>query len=527
MEIVIMKSQKHHLLVVTLLFFLLSVYSCSKKIESISSETQKTYSNGIEIKNFTPKDLLPVGATLIDLQGNNQKWIIGDIDNDGDGEIIFAFNIQKEKESSTVQAILAKETNGKWIKLYNFQERAEKLDLIKFCDVSGDGKDDLVIGWVIQSRTDQSRLYMYQWKKTGLEGFGTLEYSKIEIDDFEGVFGKDKQFEFGIWTKSDDFLTIDILRYVQNKYLTSLFPSEEGQSYTQQNLCRAEDIEPNYFSSYAIPELKKFEKEFPNDSMYDLALIKAYLKAKQPDLALKKINQSGDFLSNKDQENIPLLKAQAFFLKGEINKGERFLDTILSRKVNRVDMGEALQALGRAYTEKNEYEKANLAYRNAMLFHIPFSESIGFQPEMQFQYSLAKDKARIEVLKQYDDLKTKVNVPQYQNNFQNKLISLNKAKGLPIVTYFQFYLSLDNFYTPYANVLTWKDRNRIHEIVFMTFDNDQHKMKYNYIPVGLINEKTRKGWKATITFKEFDQLGKEVNLITKTFLHEDGQWKLR
>lgn len=528
MEIVKMKSTIQFFLILTLFFSMIFTHSCTRKIESSKLESKIEFSNKLDIDKFSPKDLLPEGATLIEIPGIKQKWITGDIDNDKAGEIIFAFTLKKGSEaSSLLRAILLKQFQGRWLKIFDFQEQAEKLDLIKFCDITGDNKEDLVVGWVIQSELKQNRLYMYQWHQDKLEGISSMEYSRIQIEDFEGVYGKDKQNEFGVWTETEDSLTIDLIRYIPVKTITSLFPSEQGQDYVKQFLFQAEDIEANYFATYAIPALLELEKEFPNNPMYDLATIKGYLKAKMPDLALKKINLSEDMLYNKDQDQIPLLQAQAYFLKGEINKGNKLLETVLSKKVNRIDAGETLKALGRAYLENKEYDKANLAFRNAILFHIPYKNTTGYQPETQFQYSLAKDKARLEILKQYDDLKTKTDSSVYRNNFQNKLISINKSGNLPSVTFFRFYLSLDEYFMPYANIISWKDHGKMHEIVFMTFDDDQHKIKYNYLPVGLINEKTRKGWQATITFKELAQTGKEMNEINKTFTYENGNWKFR
>jgi hypothetical protein len=357
---------------------------------------------------------------------------------------------------------------------------------------------------------------------------GNFTCSKLIVDDLNGIYGLDNQYELGIWTETETSLSTDIFRWNAYNSLPVLFSDDYGKPYTQQKLSRAEDLEVVYFKDYVIPELLLLEKTYPNEAKYDFTLIQAYLNAQLPNEVLRKIDSSEGTLYQADYEKIPYIKAQVYFLKEEIAPGNQILQKELSKPINRVDAGTTLELLGKAYAKAKDWDKAMLAYNNAKKFHIPITETYAYDGENQFQLSLAKDKARLEVLKHFYDLRDKASDPSYKNYFQNDLQSDNKNKTLPTVNISEFYLSLNEYNEPYATVIFWEEKGKKKEIVLFSIDEDQHKIKFNYAPAGITTEKTKSGWKMLLTFQEKNSFSSSQapKHFQKIIFIEENKWKL-
>jgi hypothetical protein len=454
---------------IVFLVSLLQLASCHQNSINLFQEKPIEYRNTQMLNDFSPQEFLPKDTFLATLKDSKQNFVIGDYDGDSLGDILFAFHFKNSKpDNPTMGAILLKQEDGKWVKKYEYREKATSLYMAKACDLTGDGLDDLLLGWETDPKKKEKHIYIYRWAKKDLESIGNFFCTKLDVADFEGIFGKDGQHELGIWNQTEDTIFIDIFRWNAYTTLPLLFPTEYGKPYTQSKLSRAEDIEVVYFKNTVIPELLSLSVNFPNEATYDFALIQAYLKSLLPDLALQKIKTSENTLLQKDFEKIPYLQAQAYFLKEEITKGNQLLEKELSKPINRIDAGTTLQLLGRSYMKVKEWDKANLAFNNAQIFHKANPDSKGFDEENQFQFSLAKDKSRLEVLKHFSDLRSKMDDTNYKEIFQNHLLSDNRSKRLPIVHISEFYLSLNEFSEPFATILTWEENGKKKEILFMS-----------------------------------------------------------
>lgn len=526
-----MKRSNVFALIISFFVLFLFPISCHQNNIMESSVKKIDYRNMQMIEEFSPINFLPKDTSLAIIKGKQNNWIVGDFDNDSFGEILFAYHYKSSiPNNPTMGAILLKQNNGKWEKKYEFRESAIYLYIAESADITGDGITDLILGWGMDSEFTENHIYLYRWDKKDLESLGNFSCSKLIIDDFKGIYGQDGQYELGIWTQTESSLTSDIFRWNDFNSLPLLFPDDYGKPYTQQKLIRAEDLEVVYFRDYVIPELLNLEKEFPNEPMYDFSLIQAYIKALLTEEASQKINNSEDSLYQVDFEKIPYLKAQIYFIKNEITSGKQILQKELIKTINRVDAGTTLELLGRAYAKNKEWDKAMIAYDNAHKFHIPIPQNNAYDGENQFQLSLAKDKARLEVMKHVADLRDKISDSKYRNYFQNLLETNNANKSLPRVYVSEFHLSFNEYADSYATVIFWDEKGKKKEIILMSIDEDQHKININYAPSKLEMERTKSGWKLLITFRNknlsFSPQEKASQEIKKIILVEGNSWKL-
>jgi hypothetical protein len=524
-----MKRPKIIFFITGILILFLLPLSCGRKITQKMPEKKIEYRNMQMIEEFSPQSFLPQNSTLASIQGKKQSWVVGDFDGDSLGEILFAYHFTNTSpENPSMGAIFLKQEEGKWIKKYEYRETAINLYMAEAYDITGDGRADLILGWETNSNLHEKHIYLYRWNKKDLESLGNFTCSKLIVDDLNGIYGLDNQYELGIWTETETSLSTDIFRWNAYNSLPVLFSDDYGKPYTQQKLSRAEDLEVVYFKDYVIPELLLLEKTYPNEAKYDFTLIQAYLNAQLPNEVLRKIDSSEGTLYQADYEKIPYIKAQVYFLKEEIAPGNQILQKELSKPINRVDAGTTLELLGKAYAKAKDWDKAMLAYNNAKKFHIPITETYAYDGENQFQLSLAKDKARLEVLKHFYDLRDKASDPSYKNYFQNDLQSDNKNKTLPTVNISEFYLSLNEYNEPYATVIFWEEKGKKKEIVLFSIDEDQHKIKFNYAPAGITTEKTKSGWKMLLTFQEKNSFSSSQapKHFQKIIFIEENKWKL-
>jgi hypothetical protein len=522
-----MKRSKTIIFIAGSLILLLIPSSCNHQIVTKPLIKKIEYRNDQMIQDFSIQPFLPQNTIVTTIPGKNKNWIIGDFDKDSLGEILFAYHYKNTSpDNPTMGAMLLKQEDGKWVKKYEYREKAYNLYIAETYDFTGDGKDDLILGWETNPIIKEKLIYLYRWNNKDLESLGNFYCTKLTIADFDGIYGQDSQYELGIWKQTETSLSTDVFRWNEYTNINFLFPIEISKSYTEQYLSRAEDLEQVYNKDYVIPELQDLEKNFPNDALYDFALIQSYIKAFLPDKALQKIDSSEDILYQTDFEKIPFIKAQAYFLQGEIFQGNQLLQSELSKTIKRIDAGTTLQLLGRSYVKLREWDKAKLAFDNAQLFHIPIPENFVYDSENQFQLSLAKDKARLEVLIHISNLRKNVSNKAYKDYFQNQLLALNKDTSLPSIYISEFYLPFNKFSEPYAKILTWEENGKDKEIVFMSIDEDQHKIKLDYFPSGIINEKTKSGWRLSLTFKEKQESSQPPKQYKKIVIWEKNAWKL-
>lgn len=495
--------------------------SCRLNNKQPSMEKKKEYRNMEMLESFSPDAFLPQNTEIASTSGYGKKWIIGDFDGDFLGEILVTYRYQNDTgKKNYMGATILKQEDGKWMKKYDFKVEAEDIFLAKACDITGDKRTDLVLGWNVNSITKEKQIFLYRWQKKELESIGNFTCTDLTIEDFNGIYGKEGQHELGIWTQTEKSLTTDVFRWNSYSTLPVLFPSEYGKLYTEQKLSRAEDVEIVFNRDFVVPKLLTLKKTYPNEPIYDFALIQSYLKAQLTDKALQTIEETSDKLYQYDYEKIPYLKAQAYFIKGEINRGNILLQAELKKTINRVDAGTTLQLLGRSYASIKEWDKAIIAYNNALIFHHPFQPENGFDSENQFQLSLAKDKARLEVMKHFWDLRNKILDQNYNQYFQHIIQSTNQRRTTPKFTLCEFYLSLNNYNDPYATILSWEENGKKKEILFMSIDEDQHKIKFNFAPSAVVSEKTKKGYRLSLTFQEKNITNRTPEELTKLLLIE-------
>ncbi|WP_066824256.1 FG-GAP repeat domain-containing protein [Clostridium tepidiprofundi] len=169
------------MLIVSILF-LNTACSVAKSPEELIKRPHK-YFNGEDINKIT-STFLTNGRVLTLAQsqmGENAVRML-DIDADGMYEIMLLY--KKENEVNEYGVIILKKKKGVWYEINNIAVKCFGLDLVKYEDITGDGKLDIFIG--MQKREDKyKKLNVYSYHGGYFHFIENISYEKLNINDID------------------------------------------------------------------------------------------------------------------------------------------------------------------------------------------------------------------------------------------------------------------------------------------------------------------------------------------------------
>jgi hypothetical protein len=117
--------------------------------------------------------------------------ITHDVCGDKNDEAMAIF--QKGDETTGTDLMFMKKDGGKWVDMGFFNNPAAQVDKVCFGDVTGDGKDDVIVGWG-NSLNNTSTICVYYYKNGKMNELKVDQtYTEMAVMDFDGD-GRDEIF---------------------------------------------------------------------------------------------------------------------------------------------------------------------------------------------------------------------------------------------------------------------------------------------------------------------------------------------
>jgi tetratricopeptide (TPR) repeat protein len=321
---------------------------------------------------------LPAGAHLLApepagevAQSTRELIQTGDLNHDGQPEIIAGY---RTSQGSAGVLVLEEIKNGKWTKLWQ-EEGGYSLERLQLADITGDGRDELLIGWTIGASAGNG-LDILAWQDGNLKKIAGTGYHRLEVEDLAGEKGKDGRQELAVWVKdTGDAMAVDVLRW-------------DGK-----NLIPAEDVYTAYFPR-VVEYYRKRVWEHPQSSFYWYYLADALVKVREYRQALEAAEKgmAADKVIYPSIYGFQLIKARALtgleryheaaaIYQDIIAAGEKKLPhpqkpasmgsairSLLTADLSPRMMGEACYEAGEIYTRLGQNQRAAEYFQKALLY---------------------------------------------------------------------------------------------------------------------------------------------------------------
>ncbi|NEU29242.1 tetratricopeptide repeat protein [bacterium LRH843] len=232
---------------------------------SLIKAPQTVHANTVdynELGNIAEK-FLPTGATLHGAAFPIDAKPVQEFDLDWDGKNELLVTYQLKGTSSEAGVIVLKQEQDEWKKVWEQKGLGYDFTYAGFADITGDGKEELLIGWTIGASAG-SILEIYEWSEKSFTKLSSLSYNKLELFEVKDTELEDRNTRLATWQKdTGDVFMVDVYKWdgvelIQDKQSYPLyFP--EVINYYQQKLTM--DPQPLYWYYLADAQLKagKFE----------------------------------------------------------------------------------------------------------------------------------------------------------------------------------------------------------------------------------------------------------------------------
>ncbi|MGX9133170.1 hypothetical protein ACWV26_02170 [Rummeliibacillus sp. JY-2-4R] len=220
---------------------------------------------------YSVMQYLPINAKLLVLPNKGPAILLADLDGDWINELIIAYHYQNEN-----YLMILKWSHGNWIPILNSKGAGYGITDLQAVPLTRPGVNTLIVGWRIGSIW--SKLDLLQWMNHQFVHLPTnnIVYSKLEVEDMPGKYGRDGQFEMAVWVH-DTGEAYKVQVYRLNGLVWSV----------------AKDAYPYYFKKVAAFYKKQLQKD--DYSFYWYYLADAQMKAGELDQALQSINRALTF----------------------------------------------------------------------------------------------------------------------------------------------------------------------------------------------------------------------------------------
>lgn len=205
---------------------------------------------------------LPTGAKLVSpIQNNDEIIRRADFNHDGNDDIIYFYKNYRKKNELSLSVIFYKD--NLWLKALQIDKKFLDVDLIRFIDITGDGKDELLIGWKAKN-SQMARLDIYTWEDNQLKKILSTPYTKMFIDNkkTEKFFGnRDKLI---LWKANGPYYEADVIAWNNRNFVSvSEYYPEDFKTLIQfyNNLNTPEKNQNQYWYYRAITNMaaKKYK----------------------------------------------------------------------------------------------------------------------------------------------------------------------------------------------------------------------------------------------------------------------------
>ncbi|MBU8880426.1 hypothetical protein BGM26_15845 [Bacillus sp. FJAT-29790] len=199
----------------------------------------------------------PIGASAV---------LSADFEGDGQKEVVVLYH-SKDAENQ-VGAFVLKKKKGNWEKVFAKKGSGYEISWASVADVTGDGKNELLLGWKVGSLAGNV-LEIYTWEKEGFKILQKINYHQLE----EIRFSDEPMTRLAVWKKDiGDAYDIELLKWEKDRFVAD------------------EAHYPSYFPK-AVKYYEGRTEAVPNAAYYWYYLADAQLKANHPELAYSAVTK--------------------------------------------------------------------------------------------------------------------------------------------------------------------------------------------------------------------------------------------
>ena len=141
--------------------------------------------SNLELKRTIEK-FLPFNARLTmptSLERSAKTFYLKDLTQNGQEEIIAFYKI--DNSFSLGILVLAKDSNDKWNQMQLIEHYGDDINLVKFIDITGDDKPELLVGLEGGSSLD-NQLFIYSFTANKYREIANISYSNFTYGDIDG-----------------------------------------------------------------------------------------------------------------------------------------------------------------------------------------------------------------------------------------------------------------------------------------------------------------------------------------------------
>lgn len=207
---------------------------------------------------------LPTGASLVTAQLPIDVKPVNEVDLDGDGYPELIVTYQLHGAPGETEVMVLKETNGSWEKIWEQKGIGYDFTYAGFADITGDGKEELLVGWTIGVSAG-NMLDIFAWENDTFNKIASVNYHIMELFKVQ----EDQRVRIATWQKdTGDAFFVDVLKW------------ENGEM-------KSDEASYPYYFPEVIDYYEKKVKEAPDTPFYWYYLADAELKAKRYEAAIQ------------------------------------------------------------------------------------------------------------------------------------------------------------------------------------------------------------------------------------------------
>lgn len=300
------------------------------------------------------KEFLPLGTAPLMPANPKGAAPVEKIDVDGDNKDELAIIFKNGEEKG---AVILKQSNGKWYKIFDERQQASGIDWAAFADITGDGLPEFILGWAAELPMTNG-LDIFSWQKGGMKKIFNTAYDRLQLGDLHARKGIDGKTELLIRWKVE----------AVNKSGIVILGGFESQ------LAHVEGDYPDYFK-YVVRYYEDIISKYPDDGGYLYHLAEEQIKADMFAEALESIKMA-EFLVGYTDESQPIpnevVKARALIGLGKYAEARDICNKIIRDSANIADISirqtfenEGYLYLGQCYIGEKNYDKAREAFLKA------------------------------------------------------------------------------------------------------------------------------------------------------------------
>ena len=334
------------------------------------------------------QEFLPPGAKLEVPNNPGGAKAIRQQDMNGDGKTELLATYRLGQNPGKLGTVLLQEKENNWQKVWEQTgSLGYALDRVDFADITGDGRQELLLGWAVGASAgngldiftweggtsggggmamddDGDAMYECNWQGV-LAHISNVHYHKLDVLNAPARENTGKQAALALWRRdTGEAYSVEVLRW-----------TEAGSNAHELDgkWAPAEDLYPEYYMK-VVDFHQERVKESPETAFYWYYLADAQIRANLPEDALKSINKGESLKSSYPEGSRWLtLKGEALNKLGKYGEAGSVLINAIEELEQEDDiylkrdfLTKAYFNLGQSYAGLKRIDQAKAAYEKSL-----------------------------------------------------------------------------------------------------------------------------------------------------------------